>query len=195
MSDKKYITRNELAKLAGCSPSAVSKAKREGRVFINEETGLYLAQHEINILFINAGSSQRRIIQAEILDIEDINPAAFQQGEIPEYIKELSLKKLEAEVRRIEASALKLELEVAAKKKDLVPRDLIGIWIGYFGSGIRNNFLTIPAKIARNNNIELRDRISKEIKKSIERTLDNAEKELLKFSKNWIKTLEAENED
>jgi hypothetical protein len=73
--------------------------------------------------------------------------------------------------------------------KELVPAEVIALWIGYFAAGIRNNFLPIGNRVARGNT-KLRDRIESEIKKAIEKTKSNAADQLRRESEKLIEGLE-----
>ena len=95
------------------------------------------------------------------------------------------------EIKYKNKQSRKLDLQHEIEKKGLIPTELIGIFIGYFVSGIQTNFLTIGNRIARGD-IRLKDRIDKAVSKAIKKTIQTAEKELKKESEQIIKYMEGE---
>jgi len=171
------ITRDQLAALRGCTPGTVSKAKLR-----KSSGGMY------------------NLLEAEVLDWamapyvkEHINEykRVLLEGYEDNSYEGLEAQKLREDITYKSKQSRKLDLHFAVDKNDLIPSDLIGIWIGYFASGLRNNFLTIAARVSRNNKT-LRTKIEKEITKAIKKTLETAEKELLKYSDNLMKDMEEE---
>ncbi|MDC7125762.1 MAG: hypothetical protein PQJ46_09350 [Spirochaetales bacterium] len=168
------LNRKQIAQLRGCSPSTVSRAKLEktgggGYDLKNPEVWAYVTEPVI-----------------------DEAIAEYKKYAMEGY-EDQSLEGLEAEERKANIALKRkrerdLDLKFAREKKDLIPSSLMSIWIGYFATGIRNNFLTIAIRVARNNK-PLRDKIEKEISKAINKTLDTAEKELEKHSEEIAKAM------
>ena len=171
------LTRNQIATLRGCTPATVTKAKLRKSV-----SGFY------------------NLEEAETIDWA---MAHYVKGKIDEYKKELlqgyednsyeglEAQKLIADIAYKNKQSRKLDLQHAIAKNDLVPIELIGIWIGYFRSGLNSNFLTIAARVSRNNKT-LRDKIEIEMTKAIIKTRDAANRELVKQSKKLMEGLEDE---
>jgi len=171
------LTRNQLAALRGCTAATVSKAKLR-----KSSGGLYnLLEDEIKEWAMEPYVKEKiyEYKRAIIAGSEDNSREGLEE------------QKLRADIILIDKRARKLDLEHATKKNDLIPSDLIGIWIGYFSSGLRNNFLTIAARVSRNNKT-LRLKIEKEITKAITKTLETAEKELEKYSVKLTDSMEDE---
>ncbi len=171
------LTRNQLAALRGCTPATVSKARLR-----KSSGGLYnLLEDEIKEWAMEPYTKRK---------IEDYKRELL-EGYEDNSVEGLEAQKLREEIKYKNKQSRKLDLHFAVEKNDLIPSDLIGIWIGYFASGLRNNFLTIAARVARNNKT-LRNKIEKEITKAINKTLQTAKKELEKYSKEIMETMEEE---
>jgi len=171
------LTRKQIADLRGCIPGTVSNAhlpklKSKGYDLLNKEVWAYVTEPTVN----DAIYEYKRTMSVEYEDEE---------------ISDVDLQKKKIYIEWKKAQKRKLDLEFATSKNDLIPSDLIGIWIGYFASGLRNNFLTIAARVARNNKT-LRNKIEKEITKAINKTLSTAEKELDKYSQKIMEEMEEE---
>ena len=156
----------ELARVCGVSKQAIAAATKHGRLHRDPTTRKYDPRHKLNSAFIFAKRAE-----GHHQDEEAVPEAP--QGEMSPDMAELYERKLAAEVRRTEAMARKYELEVATRKQDLIPAELMGIYLGHFASGIRTNFLTLGNRIARGD-ANLRDRIEKEITKAIKKTIAGA---------------------
>ena len=162
------VTRKQLADLRGCKPETVSRAKLR-----KSSGGMY------------------NLLESEVLDWA-LEPyvkeklyeykRTMMEGAEDNSTEGLEEQKLREDIKYKSKQSRKLDLHFAVDKNDLIPSDLIGIWIGYFASGLRNNFLTIAARVSRNNKT-LRTKIEKEITKAITKTLETAERELLEYSK------------
>lgn len=169
------MTRNQLAALRGCSPQTVS---RHHLPHIKE--GKYdLSNPEVQAFVIEPylAAALREEHRKKPTDPQDMDS------------DDLEAEKLRAEIEYKNRQVRKLDLFIAREKRELIPSDLMAIWIGHFSSGVRNNFLSIGNRIARGN-VKLRDRIEKEIKKAIEKTLAGAASSLRKESKGIIDAME-----
>ena len=171
------LTRKQLSDLRGCTPATVSKAKLR-----KSSGGLYnLLEDEI------LDWAMEPYVKEKLYEYKRTMLAGAEDNSV----EGLEAEKLREEIKYKNKQSRKLDLHFATEKNDLIPSDLIGIWIGYFASGLRNNFLTIAARVARNNKT-LRNKIEKEITKAIKKTLETAEKELLKYSEKLMENMEEE---
>ena len=171
------LTRKQVADLRGCTASTVSRAP----ILKLEGGGYDLSDPEV-WQYVTAPVVER--------GIETYKKMIMSEGEDdePTGMKE---QKLKQQVIKLEKQNRDLELVHDIKKQNLFPVELIGIWIGYFASGISTNFLTIGNRIARGDT-RLKDRIDKSISKAIKKTLETAGKELKKESEQIIKFMEGE---
>ena len=165
------LTRIQISELRNCDPSTVSRAplpktKGKGYDLLDDEVWAYVTEP---------------VIKSAIYEYKRTMLAEYEENDNAD----IDLQKAKTYIAWKEKQSRKLDLEFALQKNDLIPSDLIGIWIGYFASGLRNNFLTIAARVARNNKT-LRNKIEKEITKAIKKTLETAEKELKKYSEKLI---------
>jgi len=176
-----FLTGAELSRYTGVSRAAITQATREGRLYKDPKTGRYDPTHATNLAFIN----QNRLKSATIAEIEDEgddNLPDVSPGTIPESLQELYARKLKAEADRAERQAIKLGLELDQKRGKLILRSDVAMAFGAFRFGLQTYFLQLGNRIARGD-IKLRDRIEKEVTKSIEKTIGNAEAEVLRLSK------------
>lgn len=164
---KCFKTNIEFAEFCGVTHQAISKAKQKGLVRKNEN-GEYDPLDVVNKRYIMAYSQNSKKQRG-------VDP---ESGPLTEKEK-LELKKLHEEVELRKVQRKKINLAVEVDKKNLVPVKLVSIWIGYFASGIRNNFLQIGNRVARGD-VKLRNRIEKEIKQAIEKTISQAAASLKK---------------
>jgi len=172
------ITRKQLADLRGCIPGTVSNAKLR-----KSSGGMYnLLEDEI------LDWAMAPYVKEKLYEYKRI----MMEGAEDNSVEGLESEKLREEINYKRKTIKREGLKYHVAKNDLIPSDLIGIWIGYFASGLRNNFLTIAARVARNNKT-LRNKIEKEITKAINKTLSTAEKELDKYSQKIMEEMEEEN--
>lgn len=85
--------------------------------------------------------------------------------------------KLQKDIDLKSAQIAKVTLATEKERASLVPADMVAIWIGHFSAEIRVNLLTISKRIAGGDD-DLRRRIDASVKKSLEKTLENAERKL-----------------
>ncbi len=173
----------ELARFIEVSSSAIYKAKKKGQIRLTKD-GKVDTNDPVNRRYI-MGASKKQRAQRGIYD----DP--LDHEEIDEETVSLEAEKLRAEIELKKKQGRKLDLQYEVEKKNLIHIELVGIWIGAFSTGIRNNFLQIGNRIARGDK-KLRDRIEKEVKKAIQKTLDNAATQLRKESKKIIEMMEVE---
>jgi hypothetical protein len=171
------LTRQQLADLRGCTVQYISKRKLP-----KDDDGRYdLKDKEVRDFFLEPFKKKWETEHRR------------KQKDLPQGDGTLDDEKLKADILLKDKQARKLDLEFEKAKKDLIPSNLIGIYLGFFATGIRTYFLNIGQRIARGD-VELRDRIEKEIKKAIEKTLETAKRGLIEESEELAKALE-EKED
>ena len=161
------LSRKQIAALRGCDPTYVSQLKLE-----KTPGGKYDLLNPEIWEFVTAKTVKEAISQ-------------YKKTALARY-EDNTMEGLKAEERRANIALKRkrerdLDMKYATEKMILVPSKLVGIWIGYFASGIRNNFLTIAARVSKDNK-QLRNKIEKEITKGIVKTLDTAEKELMRHA-------------
>jgi hypothetical protein len=88
-------------------------------------------------------------------------------------LKALDRIEQEEKIRNMRERTINTMLKNAALRKDLIPADIAQLFVGAFSSGIRTNFLQLGTRVARGDT-KLRDKIEKEVKRAIQKTLDNA---------------------
>jgi hypothetical protein len=108
-----------------------------------------------------------------------------------EDLKKLDRIEQEEKIRNMRERTVNTMLKNAALRKDLIPADVAQLFVGAFSSGIRTNFLQLGTRIARGNT-KLRDKIEREIKKAIQKTLDNAAAQLREIAESAIEITDDE---
>ncbi len=159
-----YLTAKQIAEIRGCSTQAVYKAP----IPREEKTKEYDITDPKVREWTYEPYVKEYIRQKKLLEDADLEEKASQ---------ELLDQKTKEQIRNIQKQNRKLDLQYAVEKQELVPVGLVNLWIGYFDTGIRNNFLQIGNRVGRGDN-KLRDRIEKEIKRAIEKTRDSAAAQL-----------------
>ena len=155
------LTRTQLAELRGVKPETVSKQRLP-----KTTDGRYsLKNKDVRDWFMQPFKTEWE------------NAHRRKQKDLPEGDGSLDDEKLKADIMLKEKQGRKLDLEFERLKKDLIPSQLMAIWIGYFAQGVSTYFLPIGARIGRDD-VTLRNRVEKEIKKSIEKTIEAAERGL-----------------
>ena len=178
--EKELMTGAELSRYTGVSRAAITTATKEGRLYRDPETKKYLLSHSTNLAFIHKNK-----VKLEGVEITDNSI---------EGSGNLHQQKLQMEISLKAAQKRKLDLAFQKDKGNLIPTQLVGIFIGFFASGIQNNFLTIANKAARGD-LRLKDRIDGLITKAIVKTIENASRELRKESAQITKSMEGKNEN
>ncbi len=156
------LSRNEISEIRRCNPATVSKHKLPK-----------LKNGKYNLLDPEVWEFVTEPTQKEW---ERGQKRKIQKGgniENPDKTN-LEAQKIQADIDLKLKQGRKLDLQFEIDKQGLIPSELVAIWIGYFASGIRTNFLNIGNRVARGNT-KLRDNIEREISKAIEKTLEGAE--------------------
>ncbi len=189
------MTRTELRNKAHVSKQAVSKAIKDERIQV-DNNGDIPDYHEDTIKFIQDGIERYNAKINPSIKVKLINGSnpkndfdSSPDNDSQPKRRDLELKKINADIALKHKQGRKLDLQFEIDKQGLIPSELVAIWIGYFASGIRTNFLNIGNRVARGNT-KLRDNIEREISKAIEKTLSNAEDRLKKESNAIIKSME-----
>ena len=167
------ITQQQLAELRSCACSTVSRA---------------ILPHTIK-LKKNYYDLSDPIVKAWALEnyVKEQNSLTPKLTEADPKEKELAdLQKVLADIKIKEEQYHRLKLISETTAKHLIPVDLLGIYIEHFAAGIKDNFLVVGNRVARGD-VKLRNKIEKEIKIAIEKTLTNAERGLDKGLKKIIK--------
>jgi hypothetical protein len=163
--NKTSLTGSQLARHVGKSPQAIDQATKAGKLFRDPKTQRYSCSLEVNSIYIENSLQENEALS-------DLKP-----DQVPEQLRDLYQEKLHWEVERTKAQTKKYQAELAIKQKDMIPVELMELWMGYFRQGIETNFLTIARRIARGDKgLELR--IDKEITNAIIKTKEGAAKAL-----------------
>jgi len=172
----KIVNGAEFGRLLKVSRQAIDEARKIGKVYRDPVTKKYDLEHSTNALYLRTNSA---VSGLSLSDIKDVS----------EDLTDLYQIKLEAEIRRIVAQAEKYELQLARDKKDLIPIELVAILLGNVRSGISTNLLNIGKRVARGN-LELQDRIEKEITRGLQATKDMSARAVQQFSKRVVQEME-----
>lgn len=193
-----FLTGRQLAAMAGVSGPAVSKNLSLRAVRVK---GLYPIDNRVVKAFVEGERAVIKLQREAIKKKKSVTNAVLEDNVrlLPENVLTLNenifadelerIKQIRDPVARLEAQkaledmALVRERRISAQAKnakeaqDIVPKELISVWVSAFANGIRNNFLHIPERIARGD-VTLKDRIAKEITKAIDKTIADAAHEL-----------------
>lgn len=170
----KGLTAIQLSELREVTTQSVYKAKLP-----KDENGRYLLSNPEVRDWVLAPYIKQLVKQQAI------------ESDVDEEMRTLEDEKTKAQTLHIKRQSRKLDLEHEKAKKNLIPSDLMAIFLGHIAAGIRTNFLPLGNRIARGDT-KLRDRIEKQIKKAIQKTLDNAADQLRKDSEKIAEALETE---
>jgi hypothetical protein len=177
-----FDTATAFARFVGVSPSAIYNGKKAGRVRTTED-GKFDTDDSVNRRYIMAVSTQMRRQRGVFID-----PVS---EDSPEKETSLSKEHQRAKISLDVERTINLKLKNAALRKDLIPADIAQLFVGAFSSGIRTNFLQLGTRVARGNTA-LRDKIEKEVKKAIQKTLDNAAAQLREIAESAIEITDDE---
>jgi phage terminase Nu1 subunit (DNA packaging protein) len=154
----------QFAELLGVTPQRITGAKKDGHV-IPTANKTYDTNDPINRVFIR-GHFHR--------EWEKFNKTENDEGG-------MEADKLAQEIRYLEARSIKVELQNAELKRDLIPLDVVrGGW-GAWASAVRNNILSVGQRVARGDT-KLRDRVEKEVKRALKKSVEQAAKEIQRMA-------------
>ena len=157
--DKPYlVSRTELAEIRGCDPSHVSRLK--------------LPKYDKRQYNLKDPKIWEWVIEPDRKEWE-----RYHKDVTPDGDGSLDDEKTKADIVIKKKQARKLDYEYSVNTKNTIPIEVAILWIGAFRAGLETNFLTIGNKIARGN-IELRNKIEKEISRAIAQTKTGAAKTL-----------------
>jgi phage terminase Nu1 subunit (DNA packaging protein) len=154
----------QFAELLGVTPQRITGAKKDGHVIPTADK-TYDTNDPINRVFIRQHFHR---------EWEKFNRTENDEGS-------MEADKLAQEIRYLEARSIKVELQNAELKRDLMPLDVVrGGW-GAWASAVRNNILSVGQRVARGDT-KLRDRVEKQIKRALEKSVEQAEKEIKRMA-------------
>ena len=159
------VSRQDVADLRGVTPATVSRAQLS-----KTESGNYDLSDSAVWQYVTEPTIERAI---------EKRLQQMREGYEDNTIDGLEAEKRRAEIEWKKKQSRKLDLQHEVEKKDLIPSDVVALWIGYFASGIRNNLLTLGKRVARGDD-ELQRRVDRQITKAIQKTLSTAKKQLRK---------------
>jgi phage terminase Nu1 subunit (DNA packaging protein) len=154
------LTRQEIADLRGVTPATVSRAQLR-----KTDSGKYDLLDPGVWDYVTAPTVEKAIYNYKL---------SVQQFTDDADMEELKTKH---EIRYLEARSIKVELQNAELKRDLMPLDIVRNGWGAWASAVRNNILSVGQRIARGDTA-LRDRVEKEIKRALEKSIEQSAKEI-----------------
>jgi len=179
------LTVAEAGERRGCSRQTANNAIRSGKLFKNE-TGLIDDSDSRNSGWLNSRTAGGARTQ-KILKINKKNTDLVEDSDFPEILdfpefssdseSELIKEKYKAQTAHIKKQSRKLDLQHEKDLRNLILFDDVKMALGAFNSAIRTNILSVSDKVARGDTA-LRDRIDKEIKRSMEKTISTAQAEI-----------------
>jgi phage terminase Nu1 subunit (DNA packaging protein) len=150
----------QFAGLLGVTPQRITGAKKDGHV-VPTADNQYDTDDPINRTFIR----------------EHFHREYLKFSESDEDEGGMEADKLRQEIRYLEARSIKVELQNAELKRDLMPLGIVRNGWGAWASAIRNNILSVGQRVARGDT-KLRDRVEREIKRAMEKSIEQAGKEI-----------------
>lgn len=178
------VSMAEVARLAGVRQSAVTKA---GLPCVPDSNGRRYDIEDPDVAaYIEGGrmANRRQRLQKKIksssrpqdekqveVRISDDLKAIIDSVQDP--LAKLNLIHEAEKVEWTRQRRIKVELENTSRKKQMIPVNVMRVWVGAFVPGIRNNFLPLPQRIARGNK-ELEARAAKEVETGIRKTIESA---------------------
>jgi hypothetical protein len=189
------ISQAEFARRKGVSRTAVTKAVQSGRIERAPKGIDWITQSEawernkavdkdnVGRMSGTGGGLQQKY--NEILatrqyyeaKLKEIKLKEAESGEIPK----LAAIKLQKEIALKDEQIARIQLENEIKKKNLVPIELVAIWMGNFANGLRTYFFPIGKRVSPNDK-KIQRKYEKELSKAIEKTLSETERALRKES-------------
>jgi len=169
------LTRNQIAKLRGCTPSTVSKAhlpKTEGG-------GYDLLDSEVKH-FVTAPAISEALEQYK---------KTIEAGYEDNSLEALEAEEKKANIALKKKRERKLDREHEIEIKNLHHTDQVVIMLGAIASGIRSYLFPVGERVARGDH-KLQKRIDKEITKAIIKIKETTAAELKKESEKIIKAME-----
>ena len=164
------ITKSAFARLCGVSPAAITQAIARGAVVVGAHGRIDPAQ-PINLEYRRALETRKHRGPQKAPAPKRVKPPAVvpfpsdsgqaEQPNLPpaggngrdidaqlEYVREIKDRKQEADIRRINASATKANVETATKMERLIERKIVGQYAGMLGAELRMRLVDLPARIA-----------------------------------------------
>ena len=155
------LIQKDFAALLGVSTQLIWKVRKADRVVLGAD-GKYDLDDPINRAYIREHFHREFLNALDDADEDEVG---------------LETEKTREEIRYLQARALKVELQNAELKRDLVPFKIVREGWGAFANALRNNILTIGNRIGRGDT-KLRDRVEKAVKRAIEKSIKQTRAEI-----------------
>ncbi len=147
------VTQAAFARLAGYSGAAITKAKAAQRVHVDSR-GRVPLDHPANKEFLAAarardgrGTARQTAPRGPHADGKGpARPAEAPRRAARGEALPLTIRKLEEEIRFKSGRADLGELELAERRRQLIPRDLVKKWFAVLNAGLRAHMLTLPRR-------------------------------------------------
>jgi hypothetical protein len=165
---QQWLTLSEMTDLTGRSRAAIYKAVEEGRLYRDPDTRKFDPAHSTNAAYIERSRAET--------GQDDAPPPS----DAPEDLQELYREKIRADIDRIREMTRKYQLENAKTKGGLVDVESLRHGWGVWKFAVEQNLLTLGERIGRGD-VDLRDRVEKEVKRSLEAAKEYAEREILVY--------------
>lgn len=138
------------ARLAHCSRAAVTKARDAARVHV-DKSGHVDPSHALNREFLAAARARQRKRGAPQKGSRVSNPRGRRSAVPPRRAARgealpLTIQKLEQEIRFKKRRADLSELDLAERRKQLLPRELVRKWFAIMSADMRAHLLTVPRR-------------------------------------------------
>jgi len=179
------LTVAEAGERRGCSRQTANNAVKGGKLFKNEN-GLIDDSDSRNSGWLTSrtagGARTQKIMKINRKDTDLIEDSDFPEIlDFPEYPEnsesKLIQEKLKAQTTHIRKQSRKLDLEHEKNLRNLILFDDVKMALGAFNSAIRTNILSVSDRVARGDTT-LRDKIDKEVKRAMEKTISTAQAEI-----------------
>ena len=162
------ISRDQVAELRGVTPSTVSRAHLPKTTDGRYDLADLQVWHYVTAPAVEDAIQKAKRSVSDSLGLEDA---------VRDHLEEEKLRK---EIVWKEKQSRKLDREHEEKSRNLIYRNDVAIAFGAFIEGLKNNFLQLGTRIGRGDSA-LRDRVEKEVSKSIEKTVKGAQDKIRKI--------------
>ena len=177
-----FISGSEFARLCGVSRQAIDAARKVGTVHRDDVTKKYDLTNKTNSAYYELSTVQQTQKQG-----------SEKPEDLPEDLRSMAAAKLAAEVRRVEATALKLELANEIQAGRLMDVKMIDVFMGAIAAANRDFFLPLGKSLSKGDP-QLQERIEKAVSKALYKSRAAAGEAVKNYSQICIAEKEAENE-
>lgn len=168
------VNRADFARTAGVTKAAVTQGIAKGRIYCNPKTNLIDTEHDVNAAYLRGkqkghrrgprpgrvpapkkpdsqvgGQVQAVAVPGETPTNGNGHDAGINAAlRIEEYLEALRDRKSEADIRRINASATKANVDTAHNLGRLVETRIVQRYAGILGAELRTRLIEMPRRLA-----------------------------------------------